>query len=167
MNPPWTSGRLPEMSPKISSKTYHFLPKFKKSPSSELRIFLYILYIFDKPPWDERKISPMPFWILSHVWKQEINFLQGNKYPHHLGVSPRCRVQTSPLMEQSETPVKRCTVVYAQWNLATVQILFWHETRNLSKVHGCRCLAPWVNNWPISNLLTFTNIFISNFNTPL
>ena len=47
--------------------------KISKPPSSELRIFLYILYIFDKPPWNERKISLMPFWNLSHVcisvWK--------------------------------------------------------------------------------------------------
>ena len=34
------------------------------------------------------------------------------------------------------------------------------RTRNMSKVH---CLTPWVINWPISNLATFTNIFISNF----
>ena len=32
-----------------------------KSLSYELRIFLYILYIFHKPPWNERKISLMPF----------------------------------------------------------------------------------------------------------
>ena len=52
--------------------TYHFLPK---SHSSKLRIFLYILYIFGKPPWNERKISLMPFWNLSHVWVTEIHLL--------------------------------------------------------------------------------------------
>ena len=58
-----------EMSSKISSKTYHFLTyHFSKSPSSELRIFLYILYIFYISPWNERKIPLMPFWNLSHVW---------------------------------------------------------------------------------------------------
>ena len=41
------------------------------------------------------------------------------------------------------------------------------ETRNVSKVNGYPRFALWVNNWPISNLATFTNIFISNFNTPL
>ena len=52
--------------------TYHFLPK---SHSSKLRIFLYILYIFGKPPWNERKISLMPFWNLSHVWVTETHLL--------------------------------------------------------------------------------------------
>ena len=32
VNPPWSSGRLPEMRPKISSKTYHFLSKFGNLP---------------------------------------------------------------------------------------------------------------------------------------
>ena len=41
------------------------------------------------------------------------------------------------------------------------------KTRNVSTVHGCPRLVPWVNNWPISYLATFTNIFISKFNTPL
>ena len=40
MNSPCSSARFPEMSPKISSKTYHFLPKFS---SCELNFFLYIL----------------------------------------------------------------------------------------------------------------------------
>ena len=31
-------------------------------------IILYILYIFHKPPWNERKISLMPLWNLLHVW---------------------------------------------------------------------------------------------------
>ena len=31
VNPPWSSGRLPEMSPKISSKTYHFFPDLEIS----------------------------------------------------------------------------------------------------------------------------------------
>ena len=35
--------------------------EISKSLSSEFRIFLYILYIFDKPPWNESKISLMPF----------------------------------------------------------------------------------------------------------
>ena len=35
--------------------------------------------------------------------------------------------------------------------------------RNVSKVHGCPRLVLWVNNWPISNLAIFTNIFISNY----
>ena len=36
------------------------------------------------------------------------------------------------------------------------------KTRNVSKVHRYPRLAPYVNNWPISNLVTFTNIFITN-----
>ena len=36
---------------------------------------------------------------------------------------------------------------------------FFPLTRNVSKVHECPRLMPWVNNWPISNLATFTNIF--------
>ena len=32
VNPPWSSGRLSEMSPKISSKTYHFLQKGQNLP---------------------------------------------------------------------------------------------------------------------------------------
>ena len=35
--------------------------------------------------------------------------------------------------------------------------------RNVSKVHGCPRLVLWVNNWPVSNLAIFTNIFISNY----
>ena len=43
-----------------------FYQNFKIS-LKELRIFLYILYIFEKPPWNEMKISLMPFWNLSYV----------------------------------------------------------------------------------------------------
>ena len=32
VDPPWSSGRLPTMSAKISSKTYHFLAKFQNLP---------------------------------------------------------------------------------------------------------------------------------------
>ena len=42
---PWSSGRLPEMSPKISFKTYHFLPKFGNLPDLN-KEFSYIFYIF-------------------------------------------------------------------------------------------------------------------------
>ena len=73
----WLSDRnmstpfwLPEMSPKISSKTYHFLLTFRSlRHQNYIRIFLYILYIFEKPPSNERKISLMLFWNLSHVWE--------------------------------------------------------------------------------------------------
>ena len=67
-----------------------------------------------------------------------------------------------------------CHIFYASRNFGIVhaRVLKFHiwipyGTRNVSKVHACPCLAPWINNWPISNLTTFTNIFISNFNTPL
>ena len=51
----WT---LPEMGPKISSKTYHFLPKFQNLPHLNYE-FSYIFYIFlinlpeikGKSPW--------------------------------------------------------------------------------------------------------------------
>ena len=62
---------LPEMSHEISSKIYiQLFIKILKSPSSEWRIFLYILYIFHKPLWNERKISLKPLWNWSHVWNQ-------------------------------------------------------------------------------------------------
>ena len=32
VNPPWSSGRLPEISLEISSKTYHYLSKFRNLP---------------------------------------------------------------------------------------------------------------------------------------
>ena len=43
--------------------------KIKKSPWNELAIFLYILYIFEKPPWNEKKTSLIPFLNWSHVCK--------------------------------------------------------------------------------------------------
>ena len=72
VNLPWSSGRLPEMSPKISSKTYHFLPKFQNLPHLNWE-FSYIFYTFLNPPpppnpRNERKISLMFFWNLPHVW---------------------------------------------------------------------------------------------------
>ena len=47
------------MSPKISSKTYHFLPKFQNLPH-QLRIFLYILYIFNSPEQSSRRAIVLP-----------------------------------------------------------------------------------------------------------
>ena len=45
VNPPWSSGRLPEMSSKISSKTYHLLQKFRNHPHLNAE-FYYICYTF-------------------------------------------------------------------------------------------------------------------------
>ena len=56
---------LPEMSRKISSEIYHFLPKFWNRPHLNEE-FSYIFYtFFHKPPWAERKISLMPLWNLA------------------------------------------------------------------------------------------------------
>ena len=66
--PPWSSWRLQEMSHKILLKYITFYQNSEISGGIEWRIFLYILYIFQKPPGNERKTSLMPVWSLSHVW---------------------------------------------------------------------------------------------------
>ena len=56
--PPWSSGRLPEMSPEISTKKYQFLSKFRNLPNQKSE-FSYIFYSFltnlpeikGKSPW--------------------------------------------------------------------------------------------------------------------
>ena len=64
-----TFGELPEMRCKMSSKTCHFSPKFWNLPNMQEKIsYIYILYIFNKSPWNEMKPSLMP------LWKDELRF---------------------------------------------------------------------------------------------
>ena len=48
----------------FSSKTYIFL-NILKSPSFDFRIYLYVLYIFEKPPCDVRKIYCLVFKLIT------------------------------------------------------------------------------------------------------
>ena len=68
---------LPEMSLKISSKTYHFLPKFWSLPHLNegfSYIHVYSIY-FQHPPRNEKKVSLIPLWNLSHVCTPDSQFL--------------------------------------------------------------------------------------------
>ena len=78
--PPSSSGSSLKWAVKFLLKLPLFT-KILKSPSSEWRIFLYVLYIFQKPPWNERKVSLMPLWNLSHMCMPDIMILCSSASP--------------------------------------------------------------------------------------
>ena len=123
------------MGSKISSKTYYFYQNFE---ISLIWIMNFpILYIFDKPTWNERKLSMVPFWYLSHVWNPSL--------PFQINVNEmQSRIWCWHLQDKSNASAreKGCGVPYHHANETSILVAVHFSMKNIYQSFDLGC-AMW------------------------